>query len=159
MFFAVKPILVRYAEWMDRTDASLPAYAIASVYVMILSSAAATEWIGIHAIFGAFLLGVVIPSECRLAKSFLMKLKEPVTVLLLPAFFAYTGMRTQLGLLSGWNHWMVCLAIILVATVGKFGGDTVSCSIRRRIVAGRRDSWNANEYTGPYGTDSSQYRT
>ncbi len=126
MFFAVKPIFVRYTESMDRTDASLPTYAIASVYVLILSSAAATEWIGIHAIFGAFLLGVVIPSECRLAQSFLIKLKEPVTVLLLPAFFAYTGMRTQLGLLSGWNHWMVCLVIILVATIGKFGGTLLA---------------------------------
>ncbi len=126
MFLVVRPMLVRYANYIDQTKTGLPMYAIASVYVMILSSAAATEWIGIHAIFGAFLLGFVIPSDSKLAESFLIKLKEPVTVLLLPAFFAYTGMRTQLGLLGDWNQWLVCLVIILVATLGKFGGTVLA---------------------------------
>jgi len=126
MFFAVRPLMVRYTEYLDRRKNGLPAYAIASVYVIILSAAALTEWIGIHAIFGAFLLGVVIPSESGLANSFLSKLKEPVTVLLLPAFFAYTGMRTEIGLLNDWNQWFICLAIILVATLGKFGGTVVA---------------------------------
>ena len=85
-----------------------------------------TEWIGIHAIFGAFLLGVVIPSESGLANSFLSKLKEPVTVLLLPAFFAYTGMRTEIGLLNNWSQWAICAAIIGVATLGKFGGTLIA---------------------------------
>ena len=126
MLVAVRPLLVRYAEFIDRNKPDLPMYAIASVYVMILSAAATTEWIGIHAIFGAFMLGVVIPSECGLAKSFLVKLKEPVTVLLLPAFFAYTGMRTEIGLLSGWNQWITCFVIILIATLGKFGGTLLA---------------------------------
>jgi Kef-type K+ transport system membrane component KefB len=65
---------------------------------------------------------VIIPSESKLATSFLAKLKEPVTVLLLPAFFAYTGMRTEIGLLGSMNEWLICGAIILVATLGKFGG-------------------------------------
>jgi Kef-type K+ transport system membrane component KefB len=68
------------------------------------------------------MLGAALPSESGLAKSFLSKLKDPVTVLLLPAFFAYTGMRTELGLLNDGSHWLTCLAIIFTATVGKFGG-------------------------------------
>jgi Kef-type K+ transport system membrane component KefB len=56
--------------------------------------------IGIHAIFGAFFLGVIIPSDNAIAKSFQSKLKKPVTVLLLLAFFAYTGVRTEIGLLN-----------------------------------------------------------
>ena len=126
MFFWARPLLVRYAEFVDRSKGGLPAHAVASVYVLILGAAAMTEWIGIHAIFGAFLLGVVIPSESRLSKSFLSKLKEPVTVLLLPAFFAYLGMRTEIGLLNDWNQWLICLAIILVSTVGKFGGTLLA---------------------------------
>jgi Kef-type K+ transport system membrane component KefB len=126
MFFMARPLLIRYAKHVDRSKDGLPAYAIASVYVMILSAAAITECIGIHAIFGAFLLGVVIPSESGLANSFLSKLKEPVTVLLLPAFFAYTGMRTEIGLLTDWSQWLVCWVIILVATLGKFGGTLLA---------------------------------
>lgn len=122
MFFATRPLLIRYVHFVERISDGLQSYAIASVYVMILVAAALTEWIGIHAIFGAFLLGVVIPSESSLAKSFQSKLKEPVTVLLLPAFFAYTGMRTEIGLLNDWSHWLVCFVIIVVATLGKFGG-------------------------------------
>ena len=126
MFFLTRPLLVRYAEFIDRSTGGIPAHAIASVYVLILAAAAMTEWIGIHAIFGAFLLGVIIPSESGLSKSFLSKLKEPVTVLLLPAFFAYIGMRTEIGLLQDWSQWLVCLVIILVATLGKFGGTLLA---------------------------------
>ncbi len=126
LFLVAKPILGRYCEYIDRSGSGPMSYAIASVYVMILAAAALTEWIGIHAIIGAFLLGVVIPSESAIAKSFLSKLKEPVTVLLLPAFFAYTGMRTEIGLLNDGRQWLVCLVIILVATLGKFGGTLLA---------------------------------
>jgi Kef-type K+ transport system membrane component KefB len=87
-----------------------------------LLAALVTEAIGVHAVFGAFFLGAIIPSESRLAQQFLAKLREPVTVLLLPAFFAYTGMRTRLELVAGWEDWAVCGVIVLVATFGKFGG-------------------------------------
>ncbi len=126
MYCVARPVLRRYAEFTDRREGGLPAYAIATVYVLILAASATTEWIGIHAIFGAFLLGAVIPSESELAKSFLSKLKEPVTILLLPAFFAYTGMRTEIGLLNDLNQWLICLAIIGVATLGKFGGTLLA---------------------------------
>jgi Kef-type K+ transport system membrane component KefB len=52
-----------------------------------------------------------------------------VVVLLLPAFFAFTGMRTQIGLVSGLDQWLVCGAIILCASVGKFGGSTVAARL------------------------------
>lgn len=134
MLFVAKPFLGRSIGKAERRGHGFPGNAVAGTYVMILAAAAATEWIGIHAIFGAFLLGVVIPSESELARNFLLKLKEPVTVLLLPAFFAYTGMRTEIGLLNDWNQWIVCLVIILVATLGKFGG----CFVAARLS---RESW------------------
>lgn len=126
MFLIVRPLMVRYIQFMDRSEKGMQANAIVFVYVLILGAAALTEWIGIHAIFGAFLLGVTIPSDSSVAKSFQSKLKEPVTVLLLPAFFAYTGMRTEIGLLNDWSQWLVCFAIILVATLGKFGGTLLA---------------------------------
>ena len=95
---------------------------LASNDVAVLLSALATEAIGVHAVFGAFLLGAVIPHDSRLAREFTHKLKDVVTVLLLPAFFALTGLRTEIGLVSGWDSWLICAAIIVAATLGKFGG-------------------------------------
>jgi Kef-type K+ transport system membrane component KefB len=71
-------------------------------------SALATQIIGIHAIFGAFLAGAIIPHGSRLANELSIRLRDSVTILLLPAFFAFTGMRTQIGLISGWENWLVC---------------------------------------------------
>jgi Kef-type K+ transport system membrane component KefB len=65
---------------------------------------------------------VVIPHDSTIARAFVAKLEDLVTVLLLPAFFAFTGMRTRIGLVSGSEQWLICGLIILVATAGKFGG-------------------------------------
>src|SRR5262249_20321840 len=73
--------------------------------------------------------GAVIPHDSRIAREFTAKLKDPVTVLLLPAFFAFTGMRTQINLMNDWQSWMWCGAIILVATLGKFGGTFVAARL------------------------------
>src|SRR5207237_137731 len=82
-----------------------------------------------RAVFGAFLLGVVIPHDSRLAREFARRLKDVVTVLLLPAFFALAGMRTDLGLLAGWHLWLACGVITLVATLGKFGGVALAARL------------------------------
>jgi Kef-type K+ transport system membrane component KefB len=94
--------------------------------VALLISALTAEWIGIHAIFGAFLLGAIIPHDSDVARDFTNKLEDIVKILLLPAFFAYTGMRTEIALVSGWQAWMFVAVIILVATLGKFGGSFVA---------------------------------
>jgi Kef-type K+ transport system membrane component KefB len=90
--------------------------------VAMLCSALITETIGVHAIFGAFLLGTVIPHDSRLARVLHDRIEYLVTILLLPAFFAFAGMRTEIGLISSWTGWLTCAAIVLVATAGKFGG-------------------------------------
>ncbi len=99
---------------------------LAIVLSAVLLSALATEWIGIHAIFGAFLLGAIIPHDSRIAKELAAKIEDVVVVLLLPAFFAYTGMRTQIGLVSGLENWLWCGLIIAVASAGKFGGSLIA---------------------------------
>ena len=107
----------------------LPQGAVAAIFVALLLSALATELIGIHAIFGAFLLGAVIPHDSAVARAFSAQLESIVTVLLLPAFFAFTGMRTRLDLVSGVDQWMLCGLIIVVATLGKFGGTVLAARL------------------------------
>jgi Kef-type K+ transport system membrane component KefB len=129
MLLAARPLIGRVARaWEDRPEA-LPTSAIAFTFLAVLLAALITEAIGIHALFGAFLLGVVVPHDSRIAREFAAKSKDTVTVLLTPAFFAYTGMRTQINLLSGWENWLWCGAIIVVATVGKFGGTAIAARL------------------------------
>ncbi len=124
MYWLVRPAVQWFVRRWD--DEPLPRTAIAAVLTVLLLSALATEAIGIHAIFGAFLLGAVIPHDSAVARSLIRQLENLVTVLLLPAFFAFTGMRTRLDLVSGADQWLICGAIILAATVGKFGGTLVA---------------------------------
>jgi Kef-type K+ transport system membrane component KefB len=127
MLFAVRPLLGRLLPCYD--DARLTPAVTAAVFVAVLASALATEVIGIHALFGAFLFGAIIPHDSRLARSFHDKLEGVVTVLLLPAFFALVGLRTEIGLLDGLEHWLTCGLIIVAATAGKFGGTYVAARV------------------------------
>jgi len=102
---------------------------MASVFIALLISASATELIGIHAVFGAFALGAVIPHDSGMAREMTDRLEDIVIVLLLPAFFAYTGLRTQIGLVNGSEQWMMCAMIIAVASAGKFGGSAIAARI------------------------------
>ena len=99
---------------------------LALVLVAVLMSAVATEFIGIHAIFGAFLLGAIIPHHSRVAAQVTDRLADLVRVMFLPAFFAYTGLRTEIGLVHTLEDWLLCALIIVVATAGKFGGTAVA---------------------------------
>jgi Kef-type K+ transport system membrane component KefB len=127
MVLLIRPVLRRViARWESE---QLSRTAVALVFVALLLSALATEAIGIHAIFGAFLLGAVIPAGSTVARSLSRQLESIVTVLLLPAFFAFTGMRTRIDLLSSLDQWLVCGLIILVATVGKFGGTVAAARL------------------------------
>jgi Kef-type K+ transport system membrane component KefB len=127
MFLFVRPSA---AYFVRRTqDRPLSTGAITLVFAGVLLSALATEAIGIHAVFGAFLLGAVIPHDSVIAREFTYKLENVVSVLLLPAFFAYVGMRTEIGLLAGWTNWLVCGVIILAATAGKWGGTLAAARL------------------------------
>jgi Kef-type K+ transport system membrane component KefB len=124
MLLVVRPTAARLLGYAERTENQRGVAAL--MFVALLVSALATEAIGIHAIFGAFLFGAVIPHDSKVAKDFIHKLEDTITVLLLPAFFAFTGMRTEIGLVSGVEEWLWCGVIILVATVGKVGGATIA---------------------------------
>lgn len=127
MFWMVRPWLRNWASRFE-TEA-VPASAIATVLLLLLVSALATEAIGIHAIFGGFLLGAIFPHSNRLAIAVREKIESLVTTLFLPAFFAFTGMRTELGLVSGWENWLWCGLIVVVATAGKLGGTILAARL------------------------------
>ena len=124
----VRPFLQRIIQNHERRGA-VTKNVLTLVLVGLLLSSLATEYIGIHAVFGAFVLGAIIPAESKIAKELLHKLEDFVVVLFLPAFFAYTGMRTQVGLVSGAGEWLLCGLIIVTACVGKFGGSFAAARI------------------------------
>lgn len=129
MFVGVRPLLARFAAHEDAKTGPLSQSALAVVTVGLLLSAVATEAAGIHALFGAFLLGALLPHDGRLAENIRLRLEDMVVVLFLPAFFAFTGMRTQISLVSGSTDWLFCGLIILVATMGKFGGSFLAARL------------------------------
>lgn len=120
ILLVARPLL----RWVAlRWETESPSVGLMTVaFVALLLSALTAEAIGIHAIFGAFLLGVVVPHDSALARAFTQQLRHVVTILLLPAFFAFTGMRTRIDLLSAPALWLLCGLIIVTAIAGKFGG-------------------------------------
>jgi len=95
---------------------------ISAVFMAVLASALITEWIGIHALFGAFLLGVVTPHDSAVAQELRKRLEDFVVVLALPVFFAYSGLRTRIGLFDHPAQWLDLAIIVAVASIGKVGG-------------------------------------
>jgi Kef-type K+ transport system membrane component KefB len=129
MFLLARPFLKRLSRREDAREGPPEQSTLAMVFVAMLLSAWMTESIGIHALFGSFLLGALLPHDGRLATELRLRLEDVVVVLFLPAFFAFTGMRTQLGLLSSWTDWGWCLLIIVVATIGKVGGSAITARL------------------------------
>ena len=137
MFAVVRPLAAWLVEASGNREPSRGAVAMTIVALLVASLVA--EGIGVHAIFGAFLLGAVIPHDSRLARTMTGSLEHLVTILLLPAFFAFAGIRTEIGLLSEWEAWLWCGIVILVATAGKVGGTLLAgraTGLRWRDAAG-----------------------
>lgn len=132
-FILIVFLLVRPgAAWLVRRHAKRHLTEQSSIVIAciaLLLAALTTQWIGIHALFGAFLVGAVIPHDSRLAQDIRQKFEDLVVILFLPIFFAFTGLRTQIGLVHGLADWAICLAIIAVASLGKFGGGTIAARL------------------------------
>ncbi len=96
---------------------------LAGILASVLACAWFTESIGIHALFGGFLAGVVMPSVADFRLCLKERLEALVSAALLPIFFVFTGLRTQISLLNDWSGWLMCFAIIAVAVAGKLGGS------------------------------------
>ena len=102
---------------------------MAVMYSLMLLSSWCTEVIGIHALFGAFLAGIVIPKKEGLQKKIIDRISDVSMVMLLPLFFVYTGLRTNAGILSSPGLWISFLLILVCAVAGKFGGSTIIAKV------------------------------
>ena len=123
MLFWIKP---RVTGWLGHAalESGVPGKGImAAVVVFLFACAFVTDVIGLHALFGSFLAGIVMPSHGEFRNSLRVRLENFSSVFLLPLFFAFTGLRTQIGLLHEPAGWLICLALIAVATSGKLGGS------------------------------------
>jgi Kef-type K+ transport system membrane component KefB len=122
------------STYYDRTG-KLSQLMLAGIYMAVVLSALITEAIGIHLIFGAFLLGAAMPKNPRLVREIAQKTEDFVLIFLLPVFFAYSGLKTQVGLLNSPELWLLCAAVLGVAIVGKYVGTYYaarSCQLDRQ---------------------------
>lgn len=122
MIFVLRPVINRIQA--SRED-KVTVDSLAILLIFMFFSAWTTEWLGVHALFGAFFAGVVLNRDAALARNVAEKLGT-VTTVLLPLFFAFTGLRTSVRLLNGSALWFYCFLIILVAVLGKLVGSAVS---------------------------------
>jgi Kef-type K+ transport system membrane component KefB len=102
---------------------------MAFMILLVLGSSLLTESLGIHLLFGAFLMGAIMPKEPKFVRYVLDRFETVTVTLLLPLFFAFTGLRTNVALVKGPTMWMYCGLIILVATAGKLGGSTIAARL------------------------------
>ncbi|MBC7544701.1 MAG: cation:proton antiporter [Candidatus Sericytochromatia bacterium] len=128
MMGLVRPWLARLAP-AGRPQHPVTASVQVAVLVGLLLSAAATEAIGLHALFGGFFFGVLVPADSALAHAVQQRWHDLIGILLLPVFFALTGLKTSIGLVTGVDQWLWCAAIIVVASIGKFGGTYLAARL------------------------------
>jgi hypothetical protein len=123
----VRPLLERLARRVGRGVLSNDR--VAAVMLLLFASSWATELIGIHALFGAFLFGAIMPRGRGLSHALAEKLGDVVMVVLLPLFFAYSGVRTQIGLLDSAEAWLTCGLFVVVAFAAKLGAGTFAARL------------------------------
>lgn len=136
----VQPFLKRLGDiYSNKEGLSKPVVAI--FIIMLIMSAYVTEVIGIHALFGAFMAGVIMPSNANFRSIFIEKIEDISMLLLLPLFFVFTGLRTQIGLLNEPHLWQLCAVVVLLAVTGKFIGSALAArfvgqSWRESLIVG-----------------------
>jgi len=135
MFTVVRPFLF----WMEHHVRSSQALIVLTM-LLLLGSAFITNAIGIHPIFGAFVMGVVLPRR-TVYIDHIRNIDKVNSMLFLPLFFVYSGLQTRIGLINSPALWLVCLIVLLVACVGKIAGGTLS-------VRWMGDSWKSSLVLG-----------
>jgi Kef-type K+ transport system membrane component KefB len=128
MLLAVRPLL---ASWIrPRQHLTNDLFAVLMIFFFV--SCLTTRLMGVHALFGAFLFGVVLPKESWLNEGLQKRLEPIVAYVLLPLFFAFTGLRTDIRLISGQRMWLIAIGIVFVAVAGKFIGAMVPARLLGR---------------------------
>ena len=129
MFLVIRPFLKKIGTLYANKEVINKSF-VGFIFLILIISSVTTEIIGIHALFGAFMAGVVMPVNFGFRKVMMEKVEDIATVLFLPLFFAYTGLNTQIGLINSPTLWGICIMFILVSITGKLGG----CALAARSV-------------------------
>src|SRR5690606_11412546 len=122
MLKLVRPFL-RHIGNLNANNKTLSKPVVALFLLVLILSSYLTEIIGIHALFGAFMAGAIMPDNNKFRHIFVEKVEDVAVILFLPLFFVYTGLRTEIGLLNDIYLWKMTGIIILVAVIGKFVGS------------------------------------
>jgi Kef-type K+ transport system membrane component KefB len=134
--FVVRPLLAAWTRTQlakagsgsqPAADTVVTTQVVSMAVIVALASAFATEWLGVHALFGAFVAGAIAPRA--LAPVIAGRIENIVSAVLLPVFFAFTGLRTSVALISGAGLWSVFALILLVAVAGKMGGAATAARL------------------------------
>lgn len=134
MFLCVRPFFKKISQ-IHANNEIFNKSLIGLIFLTLIISASITELIGIHALFGGFIAGVVMPSNLGFRHVMMNKVEDVTLAFFLPLFFAYTGLNTNLLLINSWSMVGVCLLLIVIAIAGKFGG----CTIAARLVG---ETWH-----------------
>ena len=124
MIKLVQPFLKKIGQVYSNKE-SLSMNVVAVIFGILLISSFASEIIGIQALFGAFIAGIIMPPSINFRRLLIEKMESVSMGLLMPLFFVFTGLRTQIGLLNDSHLWGTCFILIGVAIAGKFGGTTL----------------------------------
>ena len=125
MLFIVKPFLKRVGDLYAKKS-NIKKSVVAIFLLTLIVSAYLSEIIGIHALFGAFMMGAIMPDISKFRNVFIEKVEDVSVILLLPLFFVFTGLRTEIGLINDIYLWKVTGCIVAVAVVGKFFGSALA---------------------------------
>jgi Kef-type K+ transport system membrane component KefB len=117
-------VVRRLLVWAARSLHS-PQLLVAFALALLMLSAYCTNAIGIHPVFGAFLMGIILPRRAVFVE-YIRSIDQLNSTLFLPLFFVYSGLRTQIGLISAPALWLICVLALVVACVGKPLGGTLS---------------------------------
>jgi len=129
LIYLVRPAFI----WVLRRDGSLengPSQSmVALTLFLVLASAFFTDIIGVHAIFGGFLIGLICPHERGFAIRLTEKIEDFVSVLFLPLYFALSGLNTNIGLLDDGIVWAYVVGVVAIAFFGKLAGGTIAARV------------------------------
>jgi Kef-type K+ transport system membrane component KefB len=128
MGFAVRPLLARVSTAFDEAG-RVPGGWVVAIFAGVLLSALVTETIGIAVIFGAFVMGMIMPRHAGLTEDVTRRMEDVTVILLLPLFFAYTGLKTNVGLLDRSELWAMTLVLIGIAIFGKLVGAFIAARL------------------------------
>ena len=128
-WWGLRPLLVRVVQHQMRSEPRLSGALMGIVLCCIFAAGMATYKLAIFAIFGGFMVGVMLHDQATFVAAWKERVGHFVNVFFLPIFFTYTGLRTDIGSLNDGNAWLWCVLLIAVATLGKFGGCYVAARI------------------------------